>query len=220
MKWLSENREWIFSGVGSGIVVFALTTLIQFRRKRSTRNGHQIARNVTGPVVQGGRDVSVTIGSGTSEEGDQVGHDRRVFREGHAIVDHAFLDPVLKNIGADHSHYMSETMRLESFVRFLRSPDSRFISTTIRQEAEALGSVIGELLAFLATHFFVYPQNQARDDTRFCMYPSLNIDRDGDGTNDQDEKYELFTTQLIAKLDAVEHAYKVYRERVRTELAI
>lgn len=52
-QWISENKEWIFSGIGITIASFVLSLL--FKKKFSTNQ--IIGNNSTG--IQAGRDVNL-----------------------------------------------------------------------------------------------------------------------------------------------------------------
>lgn len=49
MLWLSENQEWVFSGVGGVVVLFVLTKIFQKRSASQSIKGHnniQVGGNI------------------------------------------------------------------------------------------------------------------------------------------------------------------------------
>ncbi|QHA38505.1 hypothetical protein D5E69_14165 [Rossellomorea marisflavi] len=58
MVWISENKEWLFSGIG----IVAITSLLGFVFKSKRSPGQKIDAGNHSNNVQGGKNVTVTFG--------------------------------------------------------------------------------------------------------------------------------------------------------------
>lgn len=61
MNWISENREWLFSGLG-GAVVMGIAGFLFKRKRDKVELSQSIKTGDNSTNIQGGNDVNVTIG--------------------------------------------------------------------------------------------------------------------------------------------------------------
>ncbi len=140
------------------------------------------------------------------------GHDERLFREANDLMSEGNLLELVDQLQSDDSYFMSQAHRLDKFRSFFSETGNQFIDPDVSGKLQALLESLDSLLLFLATHFFVFPESQDYpEDLRLCMYPRLNVDRDGDGTRESMQRYGNFQAQLDIAAKAVRNAYKEYR---------
>jgi len=138
-------------------------------------------------------------------------HDKRVFGQADELMREKNLMDFLRQLLADDSYLLSQVHRLDDFRGFFSETGNQFIDEEASDKVNALLESIDTLLLFVAQHFFVYPPDQRRDDLRLCMYPNLNVDRDGPGTADSVRRYHDFQKQLDERVQVVRDKYKDYR---------
>lgn len=153
--------------------------------------------------------------------GKMEAHDRAIFERGEQAMGEAWVMGWLDHIAADHSYRSSQ---VECVLRFIETMDlgaNSFLLEPLETPKRALLEALTGLLGFLATNFFVYPSRQGReDDTRYCMYPDLNIDRGGGLGAGDFGRYQAYRAELNATLDAVAEAYRSYRGAVKHVLIV
>jgi hypothetical protein len=64
LRWVIQNKEWLFSGVGVTIVSLIIAIVLETRRKRS-RTQHQ-SGGAGSQNIQAGRDVNITLDASSS----------------------------------------------------------------------------------------------------------------------------------------------------------
>lgn len=147
------------------------------------------------------------------------GHDERLFKESDGAMRELLLREFLDQLRSDHSYLLSRGRSLDAFRAFFSETGNQYIDHNLSAALRRLLATMDSLLVFLARHFFVYPKDQrGTDDTRLCMYPKLNADRDGDGSQDSMARYNDFAKQLDQATDGVQSAYNKYRNTVKRVL--
>jgi hypothetical protein len=70
----------------------------------------------------------------------------------------------------------------------------------------------------MAYKFFIYPKDRNERPLMFAMQPSWNLDREGNGSAEQQEKYDALTAELDAFVEKMSDAYdaliKAFHERL------
>lgn len=144
------------------------------------------------------------------------GHDERLFKEFDGVMRESLLREFLDQLQSDHSYLLSRARSLDTFCAFFSETGNQYIDKNLSVTLRGLLAKMDRLLVFLVRHFFVYPKGQrGTDDTRLCMYPKLNVDRDGDGSQDSMTRYNGFAKQLDQATDGVRSAYNKYRKAVK-----
>jgi hypothetical protein len=148
------------------------------------------------------------------------GHDERVFKEANAILEEGCLRSFLDQLTTDDSYRMSEARTLDRFQLFFAETGSQFINEELSVHQRDLSAALDNLLRFLAIHFFVYPKDQTYEDTRFCLYPEMNIDRGGPGTTETMKHYSTHQKQLDTLVAKVRKTYEAYRSLIKAKLLL
>jgi hypothetical protein len=149
------------------------------------------------------------------------GHDERLFRQADEILAERFLTDVLDVLQSDDSYRMSHLRKIDSFRSFFSETGNQFIGGDLSTKLAFLIESIDALLLFLARSFFVYPNHQSpNEDLRLCMYPELNVDRNGIGSVESVTKYAAFQRQLDDAVRKVRATYKDYRLAINDYLLL
>jgi hypothetical protein len=125
---------------------------------------------------------------------------REIFPEGEKQV-------LRSNLLNQHAYWDTQSGKLMQAVLFVESAEAHFLEKEVQKRAKDFAEASGSLLHFMAYKFFVYPQDQRTSPIRFVMQPNLNADRDGDGSVEQDRKYDALTEQLEAHVEQMSDAY-------------
>lgn len=148
-------------------------------------------------------------------------HDQSLFERTDGILQEALLIGILQRLQSDDSYIRSQMQQLRTFRQVFLEVGNSYIDDATSRKLAVLIEAIDELLNFIGKNFFVYPDNQAYgDQLQFCLYPRLNVDRDGDGTPEATAKYDLFGEQLSSVATRVQDAYSDYRRAVKLYLYI
>ena len=85
--------------------------------------------------------------------------------------------------------------------------------TTLKKDLE-------KLQYFYSTHFFIFPDYQTSDNTKFCMYPEGNVDRNWNGKQESKSNYEEKEEKLLELCIKTKESYKKYRLEIRKILKV
>lgn len=134
-------------------------------------------------------------------------HDKKVIEQkGIPLSD---LTEYFEQLLADHSFYSSKDTifynSYNSFTDLFLQKKTKKLYDEYRENAKKLHN-------FLATNFFVYPDNQPLDDYRYCMQPRLNIDRGG---FDQNSEYPILSKELKSKVELAFSNYQAFVRHLR-----
>jgi hypothetical protein len=141
-------------------------------------------------------------------------HDRGVFGRGDGILPEEFVYDTLDILESDHSSTSESFRQMVDFERFYDLEANRFLDPRLDSAAKRLSDAIGQLTHFIAYNFFPFPSGS----NRTCMYPALNIDREGDGSPEEKTKYDKYTSELLQLTVAVRAGYRTYRSAVKKRL--
>ena len=147
-------------------------------------------------------------------------HDEEVFQMSDSILTEESLNYFLDNLHSDNSYLSSSGTKIIDFCDFFAFVKNEFIETTVSDLQVRFVNELILLKTFIATHFFYYPDKQHSEDSQYCLYPNLNVDRQGDGTEESMNRYLKFQIQLSRQLEDVSSAYKEYRRAIKTYLLI
>lgn len=155
-----------------------------------------------------------------TKELKHIEHDQVIFEQANKIMSGDFLSQFLYSLGNDHSYYIEYTWKLERFCQFLAGDENQFLSAELESPTQEFLRSSRKFLGFLAYKFFVFPQNQAGENPRLCMVPTLNMDREGDGSPEQVRKYDTLTADLESLIDNLREKYRVFRAEIKKTLII
>jgi hypothetical protein len=147
-------------------------------------------------------------------------HDQAIFQKASELLNDQQIESFVQSLQDDHSYYMSESGRIESFVRFLATTSNHFLRPPIAEAACRFLQAWGELNHFISYKFFVFPKNQKEPPLRLCMTPGLNMDREGSGSPDQVAKYDKLTEELVSFSEKAIYEYRAFRTAIKNELVI
>ena len=177
---------------------------------------HKIDRATEAPASSEASGVA----EATPDGAKQLEHDSRVFRAGDAVLPEQKLWYILSRVEVDHSYYLDWSCALDDFLHFLSLEQNRFLDQRIVECAEKLAYGLGSLLFFFGRNFFVFPQHRQDRNTRYCMHPRLNYEREGCGAPDESPKYSVFKDELDDHIATVREAYRTYRRAVKQKLFV
>jgi hypothetical protein len=115
---------------------------------------------------------------------------------------------------------MGRCSQIDRFARFLASTSNRFLTPSIAKATERFLTAWSEAGSFISYKFFVFPNNQTEPPYRLCMTPGLNMDREGDGSPEQVEKYDGLTSELEKLTETLIVEYRALRSEIKNELVI
>lgn len=140
----------------------------------------------------------------TFSERDRRDHDAQLLNAFCAVASFNDIRGVLEWIEANHALFNEDREVLRNSALFLGSDENEFFDVETRSKAQEHNMAIRELMSFLTTHFFVYP-NRKFDDRGFqyCLYPDHNPDRGGDSNPMSVELYERRSDELLTLVEKV-----------------
>lgn len=146
-------------------------------------------------------------------------HDLEIFRGARLILSDQQIEDFVHTLQCDHSYYMDKFDRIENFARFLALTSNRFLTPSVATATERFLAAWSEVGSFLS-HFIVFPNNQTEPPFRLCMTPGLNMDREGDGSTEQVDKYDGLASELERVLDTLIVEYRTLRSEIKSVLVI
>ncbi len=147
-------------------------------------------------------------------------HDLAIFREARLILSDQQIEDFVDTLQHDHSYFMDRYGQIEKFADFLASTSNRFMAPSVAIATERFLAAWSKAGTFLSYKFFVFPNNQTEPPFRLCMSPGLNMDREGDGSTEQVEKYVGLISELEHVSDALIVEYRALRSEIKSALVI
>ena len=147
-------------------------------------------------------------------------HDLEVFREARLILSDQKIEDFVGNLQCDHAYHMDKCSQIDKFARYLASTSNQFLTSSISQAAERFLVAWNEAGSFLSYKFYVFPNGQTEPPLRLCMTPGLNMDREGNGSPEQVEKYDELTTKLEQLTEKLIAEYRALRTEIKNALVI
>ena len=108
-------------------------------------------------------------------------------------------------------------MHADDFCHFFGLEQNQYLTPGLSALCNSLRGALLNLLRFTAREFHLYPKDQVN---RFCMAPSLNMNRDGSEKPEEAVEYDRLTLTLNKLLDDVEAAFRLYRRKIKEILAV
>lgn len=138
-----------------------------------------------------------------SEHGT-VEHDSILYKEFNSKLNDDIFRYFIDDLHNDHSFVKSSSSKIYDAIRFLSLPNTMFTEKTLKEDGDKFRIALINLTDFIKYNFFVWPENQQ---DRYCMYPDLNIDRNGNGAPEQFKRYASFEDELYKFIESAESAY-------------
>lgn len=120
----------------------------------------------------------------------------------------------------EHACRNSETTALGSVINYIDSAEAHFLNSDLRSAASAFADAGAALQKFIGLRFFVYPKHDRSEDRQFAMQPSWNVDREGKGTPEQEERYDKLTAEMEGLLRTMDDAYISMIKKFHEELLV
>ena len=147
-------------------------------------------------------------------------HDIAIFLEARLFLNDQQIEDFVYTLQYDHSYYMDKRGQVEGFAFFLASTSNRFMTLSVAKAVERFIAAWSKAENFLSYKFDVFPNNQAEPPFRLCMTPGLNMNREGDGSTEQVERYNELTSELKHISDALIVEYRTLRSEIKSALVI
>jgi hypothetical protein len=146
-------------------------------------------------------------------------HDALVYKGLRESLSDQWFGSFLDLLGGDHSYHKSDSALLFQSIRYLGLPSNQFLIADLKTSSEALRDALSKLGSFLVVRFFVYPEGQPPGgDTRYCMQPRHNVDRDWDGSIEKMQKYEEWTAELDGLINSAWESYRSFTACIHEKL--
>jgi hypothetical protein len=180
------------------------------------QSGGQMAHQITNLLLQ--PNISTTFER--EVKGKRDAHDIEIFRRSDSILDEETLNSGLDLVGGDHSYHESFYNSITKFSEFFERTQNQYMNRNLQVLSEELSNSLRQLRSSLATHFFVYPEHRNFEDTRYCLHPELNIDREGTGFPGDMATYDAFAEELTHIVSQVWDNFKTYRKALKESLLV
>jgi len=164
-----------------------------------------------------GQPGATSSGTQLRRDADAVEHDRRIFSEADSLLSEIDLRNLIDQLGNEHSYTRTYVRHADDFCRFFGLEQNQYLTPGLSALCNSLRRALLNLLRFTAREFHLYPKDQVN---RFCMAPSLNMNRDGSEKPEEAVEYDRLTLTLNKLLDDVEAAFRLYRRKIKEILAV
>jgi hypothetical protein len=154
------------------------------------------------------------------ESSEIIEHDRKIFQKANKLLPEEVLESILSNLKNDHSYYLLELKDIENFIIYFEKTENYFLCEKLDFLRRELIALLQNLDNFLGLKFFRYPEEQTGDNTRFCLQPDLNIDREGHPSEYTFTEYGKLTEALENHCIKASKKYKEYRLQIKKMLII
>ena len=147
-------------------------------------------------------------------------HDKGIFEKLSKLVNERHLKDYVNNIMRVHSFISTNDEPLDTFCYEGRDTDYIFINPTINTAKDEFYKSCCKFREFLSLNFFPHGPNLENDKLYMCMYPELNIDRGGNPTSKDRQKYDKYAKELFQLGNKVISNFISYRLSVKNEYSI
>ncbi|MBU1298322.1 MAG: hypothetical protein KKE83_02045 [Proteobacteria bacterium] len=120
----------------------------------------------------------------------------------------------------DHSYTFNKCRKVENFCRFLAKTENQFLISQFKKPTLSFLDSAQKLIDYISLKFFVYPSMQTQEDTKFCMQPCWNIDRDGSGSTEESKNYDRLTKELEKLIIDIQKDYIELRNNIKMQIFI
>jgi hypothetical protein len=195
--WWSEPINWLGSFLGYALFAWGILLILSFFFIAPYKTWSSERTNNSEDQLRQAR-----------IERQIVKHDRKIARRIRELMSESQMQDLIWNLKAQHAYSNPQGTRLSEILHFIDSAEAHLLEPTVRGAVDKFKSSGSTLLLFLGDRFFVYPNNQTREPLRYAMQPGWNMDREGDGSEEQQDQYAVLTKELEEKVDDAEHTYR------------
>jgi hypothetical protein len=143
-------------------------------------------------------------------------HDIEIFRRSDAVMSEMQLHHFISDLD-DDAFYSDVQDPLYAWEDFFKLEGNQYLIHSIRSRSTDCRAALLRLRRFTGSSFFPYGDARRRE---YALYPDLNVDRQGSGTNEEMRRYFKAQAELHQHVKAVHEAYILYRRSVKEQLAI
>ena len=148
-------------------------------------------------------------------------HDKFIFASSDRLMPESQLTSLLAGLLDDHSYLDWQFNMLVRFRLYHAQTGNQFVSKAIASRSRVLVHALAKLEDSLASHFWLYPDEQPLGDTaRYCLHPDLNVDRALRVGPVERSHYREFATRLALLVERTGSAYRRYRQTVKERLLV
>lgn len=208
--WWAEAVNWLGSFVVyaaiAWVFIFAFQLIFLAPHKLWRREYERITKSEETHRSQERRNRQIV-----KHDKDLATRLREVFPEGEK-------QKLTSDLWNQHAYWSTQGDLLSNAVHFLGSAETYFLDETLRERAKDFREASAKLLHFMAYKFFVFPNEQRESPLRFAMQPNWNVDREGNGSAEQEEKYGALTAELEARTEEMSESYDELIKAFHTQL--
>lgn len=147
-----------------------------------------------------------------------IKHDKKLAAQVRKLFPETQKQKLASDLWNQHAYWSTQSNLLSDAVHFLSSAEAYFLEETLRERAKVFTEASANLLHFTAYKFFVFPNEQRVSPLMFAMQPNWNVDREGNGSAEQEEKYSALTGQLEAHVGRMSESYDELIKAFHTQL--
>lgn len=154
------------------------------------------------------------------KENKQIKFDSNIFKLSDSILSEKQINELIGDLESNHSYRSNQDNRLNSFLSFFEDTSNIYEYKELNCHITTLKKDLEKLQYFYSTHFFIFPDYQTSDNTKFCMYPEGNVDRNWNGKQESKSNYEEKEEKLLELCIKTKESYKKYRLEIRKILKV
>ena len=123
-------------------------------------------------------------------------HDRKLAQRFRELLSETSQEGFVDRLMHQHACFLDEIGLVEDAGHFLGSAEAHFLSPEIAAASKSFLERTAPLLKFIGSRFFRYPNRQSGARLQLAMQPNWNIDRDGSGDPEEEDRYNKLTAEL------------------------
>ena len=147
------------------------------------------------------------------EEGQNLEHDKNIFRRGDELYPEPVVREALSNIVGYSSRERDENRSADRLLHWCENIESHFLDQELNDSRSSFLTALQRLNEKTAVHFFGNGGDTAR------LYPELKS-RMYDGDEIAGQRYNKAKDEVVTAARNAELAYNVYREQVKRKLRL
>jgi hypothetical protein len=147
-------------------------------------------------------------------------HDKAVFKQAEIILDEDTLIYIANWLTSDESIKSDNNDKLEQLKYFLEKSSNNFVDQQLDTSRKDLIVKLDTLNSFIYEEFDMYPYNQRGSNVKYCMKPTVNIDRGGKFDDAENQEHTRLKSLLILKTKDLLESYRKHRQLIKLILHV
>jgi hypothetical protein len=131
---------------------------------------------------------------------DQINHDKILAVKVRNLFPKLVRNSFVHSMENEHVYWNNHSSALDDLYHEINESDFVFLNEKISKKSQEVSDALGPLLNVMGLKFWVWPERQSGDSTRFALWPWGNVDRAGSGDPEQMRKYDDLETDVLGKL--------------------